>query len=85
MNPKVEQAVADEAGARIGRPLWADSLGPVRAANRAWVLERHSPEVARTALLTAASAAFDGPGGRSVATPPAAWLDTLGPSFTAWA
>lgn len=63
----------------------ADSLGPVRAANRAWVLERHSPEVARTALLAAASAAFDGPGGRSVATHPAAWLDTLGPSFTAWA
>ena len=28
VNPKVEQAVADEAGARIGRPLWADSLGP---------------------------------------------------------
>ena len=28
VNPKVEQAVADEAGARIGRALWADSLGP---------------------------------------------------------
>ena len=25
---KVEQAVADEAGATIGRPLWADTLGP---------------------------------------------------------
>jgi ABC-type Zn uptake system ZnuABC Zn-binding protein ZnuA len=25
---KVEQAVADEAGAAIGRPLWADTLGP---------------------------------------------------------
>ncbi len=28
VNPKVERAVADEAGARIGRALWADSLGP---------------------------------------------------------
>jgi ABC-type Zn uptake system ZnuABC Zn-binding protein ZnuA len=28
LNPKLEQAVADEAGARVGRPLWADTLGP---------------------------------------------------------
>ena len=28
VNPKVEQAVAREAGARIGKELWADSLGP---------------------------------------------------------
>lgn len=28
VNPKVEQAIAEEAGARIGTPLWADSLGP---------------------------------------------------------
>jgi len=28
VNPKVEQAVAAEAGARVGRDLWADSLGP---------------------------------------------------------
>jgi|1186.fasta_scaffold209887_1 ABC-type Zn uptake system ZnuABC Zn-binding protein ZnuA len=28
VNPKVEQAIADQAGARVGRPLWADSLGP---------------------------------------------------------
>lgn len=28
VNPKVERAIADEAGARIGTPLWADSLGP---------------------------------------------------------
>jgi ABC-type Zn uptake system ZnuABC Zn-binding protein ZnuA len=25
---KVEQALADEAGAQVGRPLWADTLGP---------------------------------------------------------
>ena len=28
MNPKVEQAVADESGASIGKALWADTLGP---------------------------------------------------------
>jgi ABC-type Zn uptake system ZnuABC Zn-binding protein ZnuA len=28
VNPKVEQAIAREAGARVGPPLWADSLGP---------------------------------------------------------
>jgi ABC-type Zn uptake system ZnuABC Zn-binding protein ZnuA len=28
VNPKVEQAIAAEAGARIGAPLWADTLGP---------------------------------------------------------
>ena len=28
VNPKLEQAVADECGATIGRPLWADTLGP---------------------------------------------------------
>ena len=28
INSKVEQAIADEAGASVGRQLWADSLGP---------------------------------------------------------
>ena len=28
VNPDVEEAVARDAGARIGRPLWADTLGP---------------------------------------------------------
>ena len=28
VNPKVEAAIAREAGARVGRALWADSLGP---------------------------------------------------------
>jgi ABC-type Zn uptake system ZnuABC Zn-binding protein ZnuA len=28
VNPKVERAIAAEAGARVGRPLWADTLGP---------------------------------------------------------
>ncbi len=28
INPKLEQAVARETGASVGRPLWADTLGP---------------------------------------------------------
>jgi zinc/manganese transport system substrate-binding protein len=28
LNPKLERAVARETGARVGDPLWADSLGP---------------------------------------------------------
>jgi ABC-type Zn uptake system ZnuABC Zn-binding protein ZnuA len=28
VNPKLEQVVADQAGAKIGRALWADTLGP---------------------------------------------------------
>lgn len=28
LDPELEQAVADEAGATVGDPLWADSLGP---------------------------------------------------------
>jgi len=32
VNPKVEEAIARETGARIGRPLSADSLGPAESA-----------------------------------------------------
>ena len=28
VNPKLEQVVADESGARVGKALWADTLGP---------------------------------------------------------
>jgi zinc/manganese transport system substrate-binding protein/manganese/iron transport system substrate-binding protein len=28
VNPKVEEAIAHEAGARVGPPLWSDALGP---------------------------------------------------------
>jgi ABC-type Zn uptake system ZnuABC Zn-binding protein ZnuA len=28
VNPKLEQVVADEAGAQVGKSLWADTLGP---------------------------------------------------------
>ena len=28
VNASVEDAIAQETGARVGRPLWADALGP---------------------------------------------------------
>ncbi len=28
LEPKIEEAIASEAGARVGEPLWADTLGP---------------------------------------------------------
>src|SRR3954453_183331 len=31
VNPKVEEAVAHEAGARVGREFWADTLGPAQS------------------------------------------------------
>jgi ABC-type Zn uptake system ZnuABC Zn-binding protein ZnuA len=37
VNPKVENAVAAETGARIGKPLWADSLGPPRSDGATYV------------------------------------------------
>ena len=63
----------------------ADECGPLRTANRAWVLQRHSAAGASTALTSALEAAEAGPGAVSTATHPAAWLDRLGPGFTAYA
>jgi ABC-type Zn uptake system ZnuABC Zn-binding protein ZnuA len=37
VNPKVEQAVAREAGARIGAELWADSLGPEGSSGESYI------------------------------------------------
>ena len=34
VNAKVEDAIAQETGARVGRPLWADSLGPAGSERR---------------------------------------------------
>jgi ABC-type Zn uptake system ZnuABC Zn-binding protein ZnuA len=31
VEPKVERAIARETGARVGRPLWADTLGPAES------------------------------------------------------
>lgn len=63
----------------------ADELAPVRAANRAWVLQRYPPALTDAALQVAVAAAFARPGADAVATHPVAWLDTLGPHFTAYA
>ncbi len=63
----------------------APGLAATRAANRDWVLERHSQARTATALERAVAAAFDRPGSATLATHPVAWIDALGPSFTAYA
>lgn len=37
VNPRVEKAIADEAGARIGTPLWADTLGPKGSSGETYI------------------------------------------------
>jgi ABC-type Zn uptake system ZnuABC Zn-binding protein ZnuA len=37
VNPKVEQAIARETGAKVGRRLWADSLGPAGSGGATYV------------------------------------------------
>lgn len=37
LDPALEQAVADEAGVRVGEPLWADSLGPAGSGGATYV------------------------------------------------
>lgn len=63
----------------------AAALTALRTANRAWVLECYPPGRTAAALLDAVEAASSRPGAHAVATHPAAWLDTLGPHFTAFA
>ena len=63
----------------------SDELQPLRAANRAWVVQRYSTGRDERALRAAVARAFMGPGGAAVAQHPAALLHRLGPNFTAWA
>lgn len=63
----------------------ADELASLRAANRAWVLERYSIRRAEQSLSAAVKRAFAGPGGDALAQHPAALLHLLEPGFTAWA
>ncbi len=63
----------------------AAGLESVRAANREWVLERYTPARTAAALDAAVTRAFTRPGSAAVATHPVAWLDALGPNFTAFA
>lgn len=60
-------------------------LGPLRTANRDWVLARYPLSRTAAALATAVEDAFARPGSDAVATHPAAWLGVLGPHFTAFA
>ncbi|WP_188676195.1 glycosyltransferase [Subtercola lobariae] len=62
-----------------------DALAPLRAANRSWVLERNSFAQTDAALQEAVAAAWAGPGDDALAVHPVAWLDSLGPNFTAYA
>ncbi|MEF2976442.1 glycosyltransferase [Subtercola sp. YIM 133946] len=62
-----------------------DALAPVRIANRRWVLERYPFARTAAALEAAVAAALARPGADSIAVHPAAWLDSLGANFTAYA
>lgn len=62
-----------------------DALAPVRAANRRWVLDRYQFARTGAALEEAVAAAWARPGSDAVAVHPVAWLDSLGPNFTAYA
>jgi glycosyltransferase involved in cell wall biosynthesis len=62
-----------------------DTLTTERAANRRWVLERYPFARTGAALEEAVAAARERPGAATVAVHPVAWLDTLGPHFTAYA
>jgi ABC-type Zn uptake system ZnuABC Zn-binding protein ZnuA len=37
VDAKVERAIADEAGATVGEPLWADTLGPPGSSGETYV------------------------------------------------
>lgn len=62
-----------------------DVLAPVRAANRTWVLDRYPFARTGAALQEAVAAAWARPGSDAMAVHPVAWLDSLGPHFTAYA
>ncbi|WP_172582771.1 glycosyltransferase [Subtercola boreus] len=62
-----------------------DARASVRAANRRWVLERYPFARTAAALQEAVDAAWAGPGADTVAEHPVAWLESLGPNFTAYA
>jgi ABC-type Zn uptake system ZnuABC Zn-binding protein ZnuA len=37
VNPKLESAISRDAGARLGRPLWADALGPAGSSGATYI------------------------------------------------
>jgi glycosyltransferase involved in cell wall biosynthesis len=62
-----------------------ETLAPLRTENRRWVLERYPSSRTGAALEEAVAAARARPGVDASAVHPAAWLDRLGPNFTAYA
>ncbi|MGI3784246.1 MAG: hypothetical protein ACRYG2_26095 [Janthinobacterium lividum] len=70
------------AGRVVDLLVRSTELAPLAEANRAWILDRNGPDVTAAALLTAVAEARTRPGGRSVATHPAAWLDRMPDGFT---
>jgi ABC-type Zn uptake system ZnuABC Zn-binding protein ZnuA len=60
VNPKVEEAIARETGATVGKALWADSLGPPRSSGGTYV----------RSIVWNTSALADGFTGGAVTCPP---------------
>jgi ABC-type Zn uptake system ZnuABC Zn-binding protein ZnuA len=62
VNPKVERAIADEAGATVGKALWTDSLGPEGSDGATYIDSIKSNTLALVEGFTGASAdcALDG-------------------------
>jgi ABC-type Zn uptake system ZnuABC Zn-binding protein ZnuA len=61
VHPKVERAIARETGARVGRPLWADALGPAGSSGATYL----------GSLAANAAALVEGfSGGKQSCTPP---------------
>jgi zinc/manganese transport system substrate-binding protein len=63
VNPKVEQAIARETGAVVGRPLWADSLGPAGSDGATYLASLASNTRAMVGGLTGGAVACRLPSG----------------------
>ena len=55
VNAKIEKAIARETGARVGEPLWADSLGPEKSSGATYVDSIRANTAAITRGLTGRS------------------------------
>ena len=62
VNSKLEQAIADQSGATVGRPLWADTLGPEGSDGATYVASIASNTRAIAAGLSGGAVRCDLPG-----------------------
>jgi len=62
VNPKVETAIAREAGAHVGRELWADTLGPAGSDGASYISSIEANTRSLVAGFTGAPAACEFPG-----------------------